>query len=253
MIKRTVFGVAVACITAISCLSAPVAAQDKTIYLTFDDGPLTGTENILNVLETENVPATMFMVGMHAEASATHKSLVERAKAMSLVTVGNHSYSHAHDLYRHFYSDTDAVVADMKRANKVLGLTTEPIRARLPGRDVFRLPDITKDDLSIGKMEDGREEPDFDFTAADGFYLYGWDHEWVHDSRGKPVQTVDLLVNEIDHLFTAARFVRPNKLILLMHDEMFQDGYDGEANLRDLIQKLKQNGYAFGAIQTYDG
>lgn len=123
-------------------LSSAAWAQGKTIFLTFDDGPLTGTENILNVLAAENVPATMFMVGMHAEASPAHKALVERAKQLPLVTVGNHSYSHAHDLYRHFYADTEAVVADMKRANTVLGLTTVPVRARLPGRDVFRLPDM---------------------------------------------------------------------------------------------------------------
>ncbi|MEO9338759.1 polysaccharide deacetylase family protein [Mesorhizobium sp. SB112] len=32
-------------------------AQEGKIYLTFDDGPLTGTENILNVLQAESVPA----------------------------------------------------------------------------------------------------------------------------------------------------------------------------------------------------
>ncbi|WP_395450614.1 polysaccharide deacetylase [Aminobacter sp. UC22_36] len=197
--------------------------------------------------------STMFMVGMQAQASSANKALVERAKQMPLVTVANHSYSHAHDKYRHFYSGTESVVADMKQANVVLGLTKEPFRARLPGRDVFRLPDVTKDDLSIGRVEDGREEPDFEFTAADGFYLYGWDHEWIHGSRGKPVQSVDLLVSEIDHLFANARFVQPNKLILLMHVEMFQDGYNGEDNLTSLIQALKQRGYAFGEIQSYDG
>ncbi|MGH7005581.1 MAG: polysaccharide deacetylase family protein [Alphaproteobacteria bacterium] len=243
----------VRCVIFLLAFASTAMAQDRTVFLTFDDGPLTGTRNILNVLQEENVPATLFMVGMHAEASPTHRALVQRARHMPLVTVGNHSYSHAHDLYRHFYADTDAVVADMMRANAVLGLTTKPVRARLPGRDVFRLPDVTKDDLSIGKMEDGREEPDFDFTAADGFYLYGWDHEWVHDSRGKPVQTVDLLVREIDGLFSYGRFVQPGKLILLMHDEMFQDSYDGETNLKNLIRRLRQKGYAFGDIKAYDG
>ncbi|MDG4896787.1 MULTISPECIES: polysaccharide deacetylase family protein [unclassified Mesorhizobium] len=48
----------------------PAFAADHTIYLTFDDGPQNGTANILDVLQAEQVPATLFMVGMHAEATA---------------------------------------------------------------------------------------------------------------------------------------------------------------------------------------
>lgn len=97
-------------------------AGDRTVYLTFDDGPLPGTSNILDVLEAEQVPATLFMVGMHAQASASNRTLVQRARSLPLVTIGNHSYSHAYNHYRHFYGDTEGVVADMQRANAVLGL-----------------------------------------------------------------------------------------------------------------------------------
>ncbi|MBD0413102.1 polysaccharide deacetylase family protein [Oryzicola mucosus] len=240
------------CLAVLAGLAGPAFGQQRTVYLTFDDGPLTGTANILSVLETESVPATLFMVGMHVEASPAHEALLAKAKAMPLVTVGNHSYSHAHDQYRHFYADTDAVVADLERANTVLGLTKKPFHTRLPGRDVFRLPDFSSDDFSIGKAEDNREEPDFEFAAAEGFYLYGWDHEWVHDSRGKPVQSVEHLLSEIDNLFSHGRLVKPGKLILLMHDEMFQDSYDGTSNLTALIGGLKAKGYAFGTIESYD-
>ncbi|TIT92806.1 MAG: polysaccharide deacetylase, partial [Mesorhizobium sp.] len=103
-------------------VASPVLAADRIVYLTFDDGPLNGTANILDVLQAEQVPATLFMVGMHAEANATNRALVQRAKSMPLVTIGNHSYSHAYNHYRHFYGDTEGVVADMLRANTVLGL-----------------------------------------------------------------------------------------------------------------------------------
>jgi peptidoglycan/xylan/chitin deacetylase (PgdA/CDA1 family) len=229
----------------------PAYAADRTIYLTFDDGPLNGTSNILDVLEAQQVPATLFMVGMHAQASAGNKALVRRAKALPLVTVGNHSYSHANNHYQHFYADTEGVVADMLRANVVLGLAPA-VHARLPGRDVFRLPSMSKNDTSLGLAQEGREEPDYEFVAASGFYLYGWDHEWVHDDTGKPVQSVDHLVSEIDHLFGYGRFVKRGKMILLMHDEMFQDSFDGKPKLTQLITALKQRGYAFGTIQSYD-
>ncbi|WP_245467090.1 MULTISPECIES: polysaccharide deacetylase family protein [unclassified Mesorhizobium] len=84
-------------------VASPASAADRTIYLTFDDGPLNGTANILDVLQAEQVPATLFMVGMHVEANATSRALLQRAKSMPLVTIGNHSYSHAYNHYRHFY------------------------------------------------------------------------------------------------------------------------------------------------------
>lgn len=232
--------------------AAMAHAGDRTVYLTFDDGPLPGTSNILEVLEAEQVPATLFMVGMHAQASASNRTLVQRAKSLPLVTIGNHSYSHAYNHYRHFYGDTEGVVADMQRANAVLGLKPV-VHARLPGRDVFRLPSMSRNDTSLGLAQEGREEPDYEFVAASGFYLYGWDHEWVHEDSGKPVQSVDHLVSEIDHLFGYGRFVKPGKMILLMHDQMFQDGFDGKKNLTDLINALKQRNYRFGTIADYDG
>lgn len=240
-----------AALVLIAATSAAHAA-DRTVYLTFDDGPLVGTGNILDVLEAEQVPATLFMVGMHAQANASNRELVQRARSMPLVTIGNHSYSHAYNHYRHFYGDTEGVVADMQLANAVLGL--KPIvHARLPGRDVFRLPSMSKNDTSLGLAQEGREEPDYEFVAASGFYLYGWDHEWVHEDSGKPVQSVDHLVSEIDHLFGYGRFVKPGKMILLMHDQMFQDGFDGKKNLTELINALKQRNYRFGTITDYDG
>lgn len=239
-------------IVAFGLLALPVQATDeKTIYLTFDDGPLFGTANILKVLNAEDVPAALFMVGLHAEASAEHKALVEQAKGMELITVGNHSYTHANNHYKRFYSSTQEVVDDLEKATGILGLTA-PVHARLPGRDVFRLPKLSRDDFGIGKAEDGRERPDFNAVAAVGYEIYGWDHEWSHESTGKPVQSVEQLLAEIDARFLANREVESGNLILLMHDEMFQDHFDGVSNLTALIDGLKQRGYAFGHIADYD-
>jgi peptidoglycan/xylan/chitin deacetylase (PgdA/CDA1 family) len=229
---------------------SPASAADRTIYLTFDDGPLPGTSNVLSVLKQQNVPAAMFMVGLHVETMPQGHDLLAQAKAMPLVTVGNHSYTHANNRYRVFYSNTDAVVSDMQRADQVLGLSPI-VRARLPGRDVFRLPHIATEDLSINVAEWEKEWLDYELVADAGFYLYGWDFEWVHGNDGKPVQTVDHLVTEIDHLFRYNRFVQPGKMILLMHDEMFQDQFNGRDTLTALIEELRRRGYAFGEISTY--
>lgn len=234
----------------LAACSIGASAADRTIYLTFDDGPLPGTKNVLSVLSEENVPAAMFMVGLHVETIPDGRELLAEAKSMSLVTVGNHSYSHANNRYRRYYSNTKAVVADMLHANQVLGLTPM-VHARLPGRDVFRLPTVYREDLSINVAQWEREWLDYELVAEAGFYLYGWDFEWVHSDDGKPVQSVDRLVSEIDHLFQYGRFTQPGKLILLMHDQMFQDQFNGRDNLQSLIRKLRQRGYVFGDIRNY--
>lgn len=72
----------------------------------------------------------------------------------------------------------------------------------------------------------------------------------MHDGTGKPVQSVETLVSEIDHLFAA--FTKRGKMILLMHDEMFQDRFDGRTKLTALIASLKQRGYVFGRIDGCD-
>jgi peptidoglycan/xylan/chitin deacetylase (PgdA/CDA1 family) len=233
------------------CVHDAAAAAGRTIYLTFDDGPLPGTQNVLAVLKQENVPATMFMVGLHVETMPNGRADLADAKALPLVTLGNHSYSHANNRYRNYYSNTQAVVDDMLHANQVLGLKPV-VDGRLPGRNVFRLRQANTEDMSINVSEWAKEWLDYELVAAAGFRLYGWDHEWVHSGDGKPVQTVDHLVSEIDHLFNYGRFVRPGKMILLMHDEMFQDRFNGQDNLRTLIRNLRERGYSFGDIGTYD-
>ncbi|MBN9233840.1 MULTISPECIES: polysaccharide deacetylase family protein [Phyllobacteriaceae] len=231
----------------------PAGAAQRTVYLTFDDGPLNGTANVLDVLEAQQVPAALFMVGQHALVSPERGALVTRAKSLPLVTVGNHSFSHANNRYQRFYADTEAVVADMLKANTVLGLKAPPpVPARLPGRDVFRLQYMSRDDFGLSLEEAQREQVDFEFVAASGFHLYGWDFEWVHEDSGKPVQSVDRLIDEIGHLFAAGRTVGKNKLVLLMHDEMFQDVFQGRDKLTALVTGLRAKGYAFGHIADYD-
>ena len=237
---------------ALAAFCAPSAkAAERTIYLTFDDGPLPGTENVLQVLFEENVPATMFMVGLHVETQDGGRAVLKEAKSLDAVVVGNHSYSHAHNRYRQFYSNSDGVIADFEKANGVLDLA-KPTPARLPGRNVFRLQNIHSEDLSLDVREWGQEWLDFELVSEAGFRLFGWDHEWVHYNDGKPVQSAKTLVNEIDALFAHNRFVTRGKMILLMHDQMFQDKFDGENNLRTVIRELKKRGYKFEDLTTYE-
>src|SRR5262249_29911561 len=69
-----------------------IGADPPRVALTFDDGPLErSTDAILDILKTENVSATFFVVGTLAER---RPALVRRIDAEGHL-VGNHSHTHA--------------------------------------------------------------------------------------------------------------------------------------------------------------
>ncbi|WP_425360220.1 MULTISPECIES: polysaccharide deacetylase family protein [unclassified Candidatus Tisiphia] len=223
-----------------------------TIYITSDDGPLRGTENVVAVMTGEKIPVTMFMVGFHYDSSSWSKGVVNLAKKSPFIQIGNHSYSHAYNRYQQFYRDIPSVINDLKKNNDTLGLKGSHIDTRLPGRNVFRLPNLTRDDPYISKQEDQVEKIDDNAMYKNGFYLYGWDLEWTHYNDGCPIQSVERLVEEIDAKFAKKDTALPNKLILLMHDEMFQDCFNGKENLRNLINALRKKNYKFDFIRNYN-
>lgn len=232
-------------------LSSKLAYSNQpTIYLTFDDGPLGGTENILDVIEQEEVNVTFFMVGMHLERFEHNKQILNRIHDSIYVSVGNHSYSHAYGRYRDFYRDIQGVKKDMEHNNHILELHGN-ICARLPGRDVFRLPNIYRNDRFISKAESKKEEAVSDLLAQNNFYLYGWDHEWESHASGKSIQSVEKLIQEIDNHFLENKTLISNKLILLMHDQMFKDEHHGKEKLYALIQQLRKKNYRIANLREY--
>jgi len=227
-------------------------SQECKVYLTIDDGPLAGARNIISAFSQKPVPVTLFMVGLHVEEFSRGQEMLALAKAMPNVKIGDHSYSHARDRYRYFYSDAAGVVKDMQMGAKVLGIeATKPIFSRLPGRNVFRLQGLSRDDPYITAHERALEKVDDDDVRRAGFSLYGWDLEWAHLSSGKPVQSIANLLEEIQQAFATGNTVRPGKLILLMHDQMFPDHFDGQTQLLALIQALQDRGYVIDDLRNY--
>jgi peptidoglycan/xylan/chitin deacetylase (PgdA/CDA1 family) len=91
-----------------------VLAQNKVIYLTFDDGPSKPwTLQVLSVLARYHAHATFFVVGQVARA---HPDLIKAIVAGGHV-VGNHSYDHPW-LGR---MNRDQVIGELERTQKVLG------------------------------------------------------------------------------------------------------------------------------------
>ncbi|MEU8241288.1 polysaccharide deacetylase family protein [Actinoplanes missouriensis] len=69
--------------------AAPVAGS-KTVYFTFDDGPGTGTAELLDATAAYDAKVSLFYTGLHGEQSP---ELVARAAAEGHV-IGNHTYNH---------------------------------------------------------------------------------------------------------------------------------------------------------------
>jgi len=90
-----------------------VAQSPRTIYLTFDDGPVEGvTDWVLDLLASYNARATFFCLGRNAER---YPELLNRIRREGHV-VGNHTYSHL----RGFSVPTIEYYQDVIMANDIL-------------------------------------------------------------------------------------------------------------------------------------
>ncbi len=227
--------------------------HEKIMYLTFDDGPLLGSDNIITVLQEESVQATMFMVGKHIQKSKFRKKIFQRALDEPLVMVANHTYSHADGRYKHFYSDKKRVLEDVAKMDTIL-YTNDPKHqtpyCRLAGRNVFRLPSICVDDPGI--PEKYNEKPKYDALWDRGYLLFGWDYQWSYNPKnGQVYHSAKKMVANIERIYERGRTKQSGKFVLLMHDFSFRDKFNGKESLRALIKGLKKKGWQFETLATY--
>lgn len=127
---------------------APDCAQVKCIALTFDDGPWPETTaQLLDTLEREKVPATMFLVGQNAQR---YPDLVEREQAMGL-EIANHTLTHP-NLKK---SGAEKVRNELSQTNKILtGLTdTAPTLMRPPYGANSSTSDQISGELGLGVVQ----------------------------------------------------------------------------------------------------
>jgi len=227
-------------------------SRKKIAYLTFDDGPLNGTQNVINILSDNRIDATMFMIGRHVEQNRYRKKLFQMAIDEPNILVANHTYSHANGHYSRFYSDKNRVIHDLQKMERKISIH-DPLHSkkccRLAGRNVFRLPFIRRDDPAIKKK---REQTCYDALANRGFKIFGWDYQWDYNPRnGKLYKSPQEIVRIMDRLIQRGRTRKPNKLILLMHDFTFKSRFGGDEKLRKLIALLKKDKWRFEDLESY--
>ncbi|NOU39325.1 MAG: polysaccharide deacetylase family protein [Ferruginibacter sp.] len=138
-----------------------IKKKKKTIFLTFDDGPCKGSKKVMQILQKENVPATLFVIGEHVYGSREQATIFDSLQACNLIEISNHSYTHAfHNSFYKFYSMPDSATNDFTKCADSLHFTTNIIRTT--GRNIWRTENIISTDLKASAQ------------AADSLYSKGF-------------------------------------------------------------------------------
>jgi peptidoglycan/xylan/chitin deacetylase (PgdA/CDA1 family) len=190
----------------------PVSAGARRCALTFDDGPSPATAEVLDILATEGVPATFFVLGANVER---HPAIVQRARDEGHA-VGIHGMSHA----KLAGAAADAI------EQQVSGVTRVLERLGVTPASVYRTPHGYK---SSGV---------FDVARRHGLTLWAWSRGVWDTDRPAPA----VLVRR------ATRLARSG-MVLLLHDgrghEPQPDVQPMLTALPAIIQELKQRGFTF--------
>lgn len=193
--------------------------KDKTVYLTFDDGPSKNTEAILRVLKDNNVKATFFIMPDESEECARRL----RAIAAAGHTIGIHSYTHN---YLTVYENEKAFEKDFAQAYDIIvrAVNQKPWLYRFPGGSVNQYNRHCRDEIKAALGERG-------------FVYYDWNVD-SNDWRG-------LAADELCSSVTAQAKKFPSPTVL-MHDTDTRD--NTVAALENVIKCLKESGYKFEPI-----
>ncbi len=195
------------------------------IYLTFDDGPhVTNTDKILDILKSEGVKATFFVVGVGPDRVI--KRAYDEGHELAL-----HTYSHKYD---EIYKNEDAYYRDLykiqSRVKNITGHTT--MLMRFPGgasNNISRkinkgiMTRLTKDIQAKGFKY-------FDWNVDSGDASYNVDGKFVYNN-------------------TIKQLSKTRSNVILMHD-IHSHTVDA---LRDIIQYGKNNGYTFEVLSQLKG
>lgn len=195
--------------------------QEKTVYLTFDDGPSARTPELLAILEEYDIKATFFVVGRESEeAKQWMRDIVAAGH-----TLGIHTYSHD---YNKIYQSVEAYLEDFNAMyNLILEATgVAPQVFRFPGGSVNAYNGATYRDI-ISEM------------VRRGFVYFDWNRMSGDAVRGNvPAET--LVENALDRADTMRR------VILLMHDSTrFTNVVEA---LPQIIEGYQEAGFSFAAL-----
>ncbi|MBU8968753.1 polysaccharide deacetylase [Bacillus altitudinis] len=190
---------------------------NKTVFLTFDDGPSATSNQLLNILKAHQVKATFFMLGPQIQAhQATVKRLYQEGHQLGL-------HGMTHDINR-FYQNSESPANEMREAQLILASVTG-VYTRLVRTPYGSVPNLTYDQkVRLNQY---------------GFIYWDWTIDSL-DWRYKNSQYVPEVLNQLQ-MFEKNKPWEPK--VILMHDQPSTTNY-----LDSLITQLKARGYTFAVI-----
>lgn len=193
----------------------------KIIYLTFDDGPSSNTEEILDILDAYGCPATFFVVG--SGYNSEYIKIVERGHVLALHTL-THDYETIYASEEAYFEDLDAI-ADL--VYDLTGVTTNLIR--FPGGS----SNTVSENYNIGIMSRLAEE-----VERRGYVYFDW------NATNADASTERYTAEELYQF--AISYDYEDVIVMLMHDT---DYLDTTVECLPLVIEHYQNlGYEFLAL-----
>lgn len=193
-------------------------SHPKTAYLTFDDGPSSFTEQVLDVLDQHNIKATFFIVGNKVNKKG--ESILKRMQE-SGHTIGVHTYSH---VYTDIYASPENYLNDFyltyQKIYEVTGV--RPDIFRFPGGSINSYNKIYYQEI-ISEM------------TRRNFSYFDWNVTAADSSLKKSEDIVDYVLSNIG---------KKSEPIILMHDTKSTTAESVER----IIASLKEQGYQFDVL-----
>ena len=172
------------------------AVKDKVVtkvYLTFDDGPSSNTDEILDILKQYDVKATFFVTGRTKdEYLPIYKRIVEEGH-----TLGMHSFSHR---YGEIYASEESFIADLEKLQEFLYDATGVWSRfyRFPGGSSNRVSDVSMNELAKYLTEQDIYYLDWNVSCGD-----------ASGSKLRPQKIADNVTENVKKYHTA---------VVLLHD-----------------------------------
>lgn len=173
------------------------ASEIRRVYLTFDDGPSSNTDKILDILNEYGVKATFFVCGKERYMEEYQRIVKEGH------TLGMHSYSHK---FQEIYHSTEAFVEDMDRLHdylyEVTGVDSNIVRFPGGSSNTICEKDVMQDLISY-LAQAGM--PYFDWNVSSG------------DATNSYISAEQIAKNVLDNVW------KYDSVIVLMHDASNKD------------------------------
>lgn len=193
----------------------------KRVFLTFDDGPSTNTDQILDILAQQNIKATFFVLGTRVEKMPnTVKRMYEEGHY-----IANHGYSH---IYSSIYASPESVINEYNSCNQAVA---NAIQVPEYNSHLFRFPG----GYYGGKYAEIKKQANI-LLDQNNIAHIDWNALTGDSEKQNP--TREYLMNNLQKTTEGK-----NSVVILMHDS--QAKKITVEVLPEIINYLKQQGYVF--------